>query len=266
MSLLGAAIIPAAPVLIPKLSGTARPAEEPRAAVMHALQWIRSLEPSTLVVIAEGDANRILPGDHPLALERFTGRAVTGLTIRDSHQGRPPQPEPLPLPLAVAAALLQDAGWRGPTVYRSVDRSSSAAQARAIGREIAAPAVGDTGDVPMVVLLAGSGSACTTPQAPGAHRPDADAFNAMLHSMIEHGDITSMAEITARQSAEQLSDIRIPVQVLAGLVPPLNPAGRILHAEEFRGVFYLCAAFDTMTGEHGRSPRSEGTPGGTRHA
>jgi hypothetical protein len=59
--------------------------------------------------------------------------------------------------------------------------------------------------------------------------------------MIQQGNLAAMMELSADETADQLSDIRVPLQVFAGATSPRQFLGSIAFAEEFAGVQYICA-------------------------
>jgi len=226
VSLVGVALVPAAPVLVAELSGRLCPASAPREAARSVIEQLISCAPDVIVMVAEGDHTEMFDNSAAMHLHRLGGMH------RDDYA---PGARILPIPLAIGAALLRDAGWFGPTQYQLLDASTAAVEAAKAGRELAdvEPRVG--------LLLLGNGSACTTPKAPGSFHPQAQEFNTEFVRAITEGDMSSILAWTAEQFAEQLSDVRVPLQVMAGAVDGKSWPWSISFAEEFQGVFYLCA-------------------------
>ena len=226
MSLVGAALVPAAPVLVAELSGRLCPASAPREAARSEIEQLISCAPDVIVVVAEGDHTEMFDNSAAMHLHRLGGMH------RDDYA---PGARILPIPLAIGAALLRDVGWLGPTHYQLLDASTSAVEAAKAGRELAdvEPRVG--------LLLLGNGSACTTPKAPGSFHPQAQEFNTEFVRAITEGDMSSILAWSAEQFAEQLSDVRVPLQVMTGAVGGKSWPWSISFAEEFQGVFYVCA-------------------------
>ena len=226
MSLVGAALVPAAPVLVTELSGRRRPASAPREAARSVIEQLISCAPDVIVMVAEGDHTEMFDNSAAMHLHRLGGMH------RDDYA---PGARILPIPLAIGAALLRDAGWLGRTQYQLLDPSTAAGEAAKAGRELAdvEPRVG--------LFLLGNGSACSTPKAPGSFHPQAEAFNAEFDRAITEGDMSSILAWTAEQFAEQLSDARVPLQVMAGAVDGKSWPWSPTFAEEFQGVFYVCA-------------------------
>jgi len=226
VSLVGIALVPAAPVLVAELSGRLRPASAPREAARSVIEQLISCAPDVIVVVAEGDHTEMYDNSAAMHLHRLGGMH------RDDYA---PGARILPIPLAIGAALLRDVGWLGPTHYQLLDASTSAVEAAKAGRELAdvEPRVG--------LLLLGNGSACTTPKAPGSFHPQAEAFNAKLVRVIEAGDLETIREWTPGSFVDQLSDVRVPLQVMAGAVDGKSWPWSISFAEDVQGVFYVCA-------------------------
>jgi hypothetical protein len=230
VSVLGAALVPAAPVLIPELSGQMMPAAAPTEAARAALARLINANPEQLVVVAEGDRDAEFGSSAQVGLHRLGG--LPRLEDPDAVAA-----EELPLPLAIGAALLGQLEWAGPTSYRLVDRSISSAEAAEHGRQL------DQGDSQTGLVLLGSGSARSTEKAPGSLDPNAAQFNQDLLRMIKQGDANAISQLSAEASEGQMSDIRVPLQLLAGVASLSPPAGEVGFADEFKGVYYLCATF-----------------------
>lgn len=228
MTVVAAAVIPGAPVLVPGIDGAQRAAEEPRRACLRALTRVMNAKPRTIVVLAEGDRDEAFTRDAPLGLHRFGG-FTRAPALQDLA--------PLPVPLAVGAALHHSAGWTGAVDYLTLDRKAPAAHAVDVGRRLR-----DTRESVGLVLLA-SGSARTTDRAPGAFHPGAQTFNSAYVAALRSGRLESLLEAEDLAYAEQLSDARLPLQVLAGAWPE-GPVDTVIDfAEEFSGVCYVCASF-----------------------
>jgi len=226
VSLVGAALVPAAPVLIAEISGRLRPASAPREAARSVIEQLISCAPDVIVVVAEGDHTEVFDNSAAMHLHRLGGMH------RDDYA---PGARILPIPLAIGEALLRAAGWVGRTHYQLLDASTAAVEAANAGRELAdvEPRVG--------LLLLGNGSACSTPKAPGSFHPQAQEFNTELVRVIEAGDLAAIREWTPGSFVDQLSDVRVPLQVMVGAVDGKSWPWSITFAEEFQGVFYLCA-------------------------
>lgn len=224
MSIRHAAIIPAAPLLIPTLTGQVAVAQEVRTAALTALQGMFAPSVREVVIVAEAQPAGWHAADRPRRLDRLGGWGP-----RESGDA-------LPVPLALGLQLVSDAGWSGATRLLAVDSHSAAPEL--------------TSDCALVVM--GNGSACCTPKAPGSFREDAVEFNATLLDTVRSTDVAAMRAFDAADAAEQLSDIAMPLQVLGASLDPSTPAS--LHfAGEWGGVFYVCATYDASKANEGES-------------
>ncbi|MFZ4486131.1 MAG: hypothetical protein ACOYO9_06040 [Candidatus Nanopelagicales bacterium] len=230
MSVVGAVLVPAAPVLVPGLSGNAVPAPEARTAALGVIKRLIQAGPDEVVVLAEADREGSFDGSAPWDLHRLGGMPAVG----DPGAGGS-YDQRLPVSLAIGASMLRDAGWTGSTSFQGLERTMSSDAATEVGRHLGATprSVG--------LLLLGNGSACCTAKAPGSLHPRASAFNEALLAMIQQGNLAAMMELSADETADQLSDIRVPLQVFAGATSPRQFLGSIAFAEEFAGVQYICA-------------------------
>jgi len=230
MSVVGAALVPAAPVLVPGLSGHTRTAPEVRAATLEAIQRMIDAGVDEVAVLAEADRAGLFDSDAPWGLHRIGGMHSVSEPGAGSAFDKP-----LTVSLAIGASMLRDAGWTGPTSLHALERAMSADAAAELGRRLEAKgrSVG--------LLLLGNGSACCTEKAPGSFHPEAETFNATLLAMIRQGDRAAMMELSAHDTADQLSDVRVPLQVFAGATAGHRFLSSITFADDFAGVYYICA-------------------------
>lgn len=235
MSIVGAALVPAAPVLLPALSGREQSAAPVLDAALEVIRQLIDAAPAEIIVLAEADHEGVFDNSAPWGLNRLGGMPACSTSNARATRG-----EPLPVPLAIGAALLGHAGWTGPTAYHALVRTMLPETAIDSGRRLS------TSTRHVGLLLLGNGSACCTDKAPGSFHRGAQAFNEALTSMIRTGDLRAVEQLSAEASAEQLSDIRLPVQLLAGADLTGRLRGSIAYDEPFMGVHYICAAFLPM--------------------
>lgn len=212
-----AALVPAAPLLLPALTGDAAVAADARAAALACIGDVIATGAEVIVLAAQGNPARVWPSDSPLRLDRIGGRG-----LRDGDA------EPLPVPLAIGASLLRDAGWSGDVRYLTVDESG------------AAPDLDLPARSGLVAL--GNGSARCTDKAPGSLHPDAAEFNAALLRYVTDADARADACIDQAAAAEQWSDVAGPAALLATALPDDTKA-HVRFAEVVNGVYYVCASF-----------------------
>lgn len=228
MSIVSAALVPAAPVLVPGVSGHTVPAQEVRAATLEAIQRMIDAGVEEVIVLAEADRDGLFDSTAPWGLHRIGG-------MHTVNEAGAVFDQPLTVSLAIGASVLRDAGWTGTTSFYALERTMSADAAAEVGRGLG------TTKRSVGLLLLGNGSACCTEKAPGSFHPQAETFNATLLTMIRQGDRTAMMELSAHDTADQLSDVRVPLQVFAGATSGHRFRGSITFADEFAGVNYICA-------------------------
>ena len=230
MSIVSAALVPAAPVIVPGLSGHTMPAPEVRSAALDAIQRMIDAGVDEVIVLAEADRDGLFDSTAPWGLHRIGG-------LHPFSEAGAVFDQLLTQPLAIGASMLRDAGWTATTSFHALERTMSADAAAEVGRGLGATprSVG--------LLLLGNGSACCTEKAPGSFHPQAETFNATLLTVIRQGDRAAMMELSAHDTADQLSDVRVPLQVFAGATSGHRFLGSITFADDFAGVHYICATF-----------------------
>ncbi len=215
MSLHAAALIPAAPVLIPELTGQVPVAQEVRAAALASIRIVLDSGIDELVIVGSGEPTGWHSPDRPLRLDRLGGIDM------DDGPG-----EPIPVPLAIGAALARGAGWHGPVRLLTVEADVPSLDASARSG----------------LLAVGNGSARCTPKAPGSFDDGSAAFNEGLLSMIVDADLAAMSEFDVAAAAHQWSDCAGPLRALGTWMAP-GAGSQIAYAQEWGGVYYVCAAF-----------------------
>ena len=228
MSIVSAALVPAAPVIVPGLSGHTMPAPEVRSAALDAIQRMIDAGVDEVIVLAEADRDGLFDSTAPWGLHRIGG-------LHPFSEAGAVFDQLLTMPLAIGASMLRDAGWTGPTSFHALERTMSADAAAEVGRGLG------TTKRSVGLLLLGNGSACCTEKAPGSFHPQAETFNATLLTVIRQGDRAAMMELSAHDTADQLSDVRVPLQVFAGATSGHRFLGSITFADDFAGVYYICA-------------------------
>ena len=226
--LIAAAVCPPAPLLLPGVEGRQRlGAEVSSSALASVVALVESSAP-TVVVLAEDEGEPPRP-DQPLGTWRYGG-----------PQARPESGVALPLAFAVAMAMLTEARFTGEVRLVPLPASMTPEHAAAVGRELAAD-----GDV--AVLIVGNASACSTPRAPGAFREDAEEFNDAIVHAVRTLDPHSLMGVSSEAARDQLSDLRLPLQVLSGALDGARFASDIHYADAPAGVYYVCAAIRPAT-------------------
>ena len=206
------------------------PAPEVRSAALDAIQRMIDAGVDEVIVLAEADRDGLFDSTAPWGLHRIGG-------LHPFSEAGAVFDQLLTMPLAIGASMLRDAGWTGTTSFHALERTMSADAAAEVGRGLGATprSVG--------LLLLGNGSACCTEKAPGSFHPQAETFNATLLTVIRQGDRAAMMELSAHDTADQLSDVRVPLQVFAGATSGHRFLGSITFADDFAGVYYICSTF-----------------------
>ena len=214
MSVVCAALIPAAPLLVPALTGQRGPAQDLRDAALACINELIDDAPAEIIVAAEATPTGWHSPTAPLRLDRLGG---IGLNDGDDT--------PLPIPLAIGAALLIGAGWNSPVRFLALDEGGCLDIFDPLER---------TG-----LLLLANGSARCTDKAPGALHPGAEAFNAAALNAITTCDSQALLSIDASTAREQWSDLAGPALLLATLVDT-PPEVTVRYAGVEAGVQYYC--------------------------
>lgn len=225
MSICGVALVPAAPVLIPELTGSSSVADEPRRHAHNVIRQLIETGPNQIIVVSEGDSDAEFDESSSWGLHRIRGASSIAHGSTNS----------LPISLAIGASLLHESGWKGSVLYRALDRSMPTAQATEWA-ETLSHSMDDVG-----ILLLGNGSARSTMKAPGSLHPNAEEFNDGLISVVKTRDRDAMMSLLEVHAEEQMSDIRLPLAVLAGAFPSSDLNTKYVASNEFMGVFYVFA-------------------------
>lgn len=224
MSITGIALVPASPMLIPGMTGQTPPPDEVRRPALLAIGEMLNAQPEIVIVIAEGPRDEVFEDHTSLHLHRLGG-------MRDD----PSNARSLPIALAIGAALLQDAGWSGPMECHSVGTNAST-----FAKRIAS----DPRNVGLLLLA--NGSACSSVAAPGSLHPEAHHFNTDFLEFLRSPSEPQPSRLGQVACADQLSDAFGPLQVYGSVTSDLAVASnltvRIRYADEFRGVFLVCAS------------------------
>jgi hypothetical protein len=222
-----AAICPPAPLLARELTGLDPVIPELRQACAAAVERLVRAGPEVIAVVGSGHRTSTWPADGRLNLAAF----APALGIRAALD---PGPSP-PLPLGLGARLLDEGGYRGPRVLRSVSHDAPAAACLRLGADLSC--LGDR----VGLLVMADGSACRSLRAPGHLDSRAAAFDAALERAGRGGDLGPLRAMDQGLARELLATARSGWQVLAGAMPGRAPATEILYADDPFGVFYLVA-------------------------
>jgi hypothetical protein len=220
----GAAICPPPPLLARELTGLDPVVPELRRACSAAVARLIRSEPQVMAVVGPGARSAAWPADGRLDLAAFAP------ALRAEEQG-----PALPLPLGLGARLLDEGGYRGPRLLRSVRPDEPAEACLRLGADLRS--LGDQ----VGLLVMADGSACRSPRAPGHLDPRAAAFDAALERAVRSGDLGPLRAMDADLARELLATGRPAWQVLAGAMPGRSAATEVFYADAPFGVFYLAA-------------------------
>jgi hypothetical protein len=259
-----AAICPPAPLLARELTGLDSVIPELRQACAAVVERLVSSEPEVIAIVGPGPRTASWPADTRLDLSRFApalggGRGGASGAGSGGASGAGEGPR-LPRALGLGARLLDEAGYRGPRLLRSVREDEPAGDCLRLGSELSG--YGDRTGVGGVaggglggggvggggvggrvgLLVMADGSACRSLRAPGYLHPAAAGFDAVLEQAVRGGDLGSLRELDQGLARELLATARSSWQVLAGAMPGRDLVTDILYADAPFGVFYLVAS------------------------
>ncbi len=138
----------------------------------------------------------------------------------------------LPLSLSAVRTLLAD-GVRAE--WRSIAVSAPAAEAVALGRQLAA------GPRATALVVAGDGSARRGPKAPGYEDERARPFDAAVTAALAAADVASLADLDPVLADELLVHGRAAWQVMAAACAGGAWTAEVDYADDPFGVYYLVA-------------------------
>jgi hypothetical protein len=220
VTLVAAAVVPSAPLLVPAVAGGSAAADAPlREAALAAVEWL----------VRGGDEPVVVVGAAP-ATGATTGTwdwSGFGVPLRGHGGG-----EPLPLALALGRWFLDQCGAPTSTCV-GVTPDAETAECLALGRELASS--------PVRLLVVGDGSACRTEKAPGHLDPRAESFDRAAERALAGGDAEALLRLDAALAAELLVSGRAAWHVLAGAAGTSCMVGDLALAQASYGVGYLVA-------------------------
>lgn len=228
--LVGAAVCPQPPLLIPEMNGDSGPElERLRVACDEALRRL----PSGLVVVVGGAAvTRRYGMDAAGSMRPYGLDFVVGPT----GDG----PAVLPLSLTVGRWLLERNGLSA-AAFQGVAEDATLQDCLSLGHDLAASMER------VVLLVMGDGSACRDEKAPGYLDDRAKPYDDAVGHALGRADVAALEALDPRLSAELQVAGRAAWQVLAGAAENTGFQGELLAHEAPYGVGYLVASW-TMGG------------------
>lgn len=241
--LAAAAVVPAAPALLPGLGGTADPLRPLREVARAAVAAAVSSAPSAQVVVVTGAthpegglARRPVRLEWPLGAPSGSARYTTGRVPVGA----------LPAGLEIGRELLGEAHGR-PLRLVSVADDAAPGECAALGAAL-------VGAGPVVLVVVADGSATRTVKAPGHLDERAAGFDASIARALEEVDAERLLEIDPVLADELWCRGRAALQVLAGasgmpaarsgapMAPP-RLVGDVAYEDAPFGVGYLVATW-----------------------
>jgi hypothetical protein len=222
MTLVAAAVVPAAPLLVPELAGGSADVDaELRACAREAVTSLVATGADLLVVAAD---------DRTGPRSGTWDWAPLGVGRRGAGEGR------LPLALAMGAWWLDEVAPDRPRAFLGVDAGADARVCRELG--VTAAGQGD-----LALLAVGDGSARRSEKAPGYYDPRAEPYDDQVERALRSGDTRQLLELDAPLAAELLVQGRAPWQVLAGAAGGGVGSAQLLYAAAPYGVCYFVATW-----------------------
>jgi hypothetical protein len=199
-----------------------------RDACARAVSWLVSGVPELVVVTGAATDTAKWDPESRLDLSAYAPALGPG--------GQPG----LPLPLGLGALLLDQAGYSGPRILRSVADREPPAACAALGERLADAASRTA------LLALGDGSARRSATAPGYLDERAIPFDTRIERAVRDGDLAALAATDPGLARDLMATGRPAWQVLAGALStggPDRPATEVLYADGPFGVGYLVATF-----------------------
>ena len=217
------ALVPSAPVLVPRLAGgAAAELTGVRAAVGAAATAL----PARWVAVGAGPSDSVIT---PPRVGTFAGYGVDVRVALSADDGA--APEDLPLSALIAAWIRGEFVPGAAAEVRVYAEDHDAAAAVSRGRELRA-LIDEAAD-PIGVLVVADGCHTLTPPAPGGYDPDSIPVQAALDDALAHGDAAALTRLPGSVVG------RVAYQVLAGLADSQTPAAEELYRGAPFGVGYF---------------------------
>ena len=233
--LVGAAVVPAAPVLVPQVAqGAAAELELCRGAAGDALSGVLASPADRGVVVGAGTTTRRFGSSSRGSL------AGIGVDLAVGWGDAEAAPDTLPRSIVVAAWALGQAGWAGVTSAVEVAVEEDPQVCLGIGAGLA--------DEPgrVVVVVAADGTARRSTAAPGYTDERAHAVDDQWTQALAQADAQALAGLDPQLASELMMEGRAPLQVLAGAVLAAGGtgwSGRSWWSGDPYGVAYAVASW-----------------------
>lgn len=230
MTLVAAAVVPAAPALLPGLGGAADPLSALREVCRCAVgEGVSAPGPEAQVVVVAGwehgdtggTARRPVRRDWPLNAPSGAARFTTGRVPRGA----------LPTGLEIGRLMLGECD----ATLVSVAWDAAPGECLALGQRLVA-------DGPTVLVVVADGSAKRTVKAPGHLDERSEGFDAELSRALAAADADALAALDPVLADELWCQGRAALQVLAGAASD-RLTGTVRYDDAPFGVGYVVAAW-----------------------
>lgn len=238
--IVGAAVMPAAPILLPRVAaGAAGELEACREAIDAALTLVLQADPDDLVVVGSG---RRTCWHEAGATGSLRGIGIDEVVPLAAHLDYEPHGDAsLALSLTVGAWLLgrvtRRHAWTGSV--RALEVAAEEEPQVCLG---AGAGLADT-PRPRVLVVVADGSARRGPTAPGYTDPRASHVDQTWLDALARADPAALARLDPFVAQQLMMDGRAPLQVLAGAAAGSSWHGEVLFADDPYGVQYAVATW-----------------------
>ncbi len=226
--LVAAATCPAAPLLARELTGFDPVIPELRQACLDAAAGLVASQPDLVAVVGVAQEARAWDCDARLDLGAFAP------ALRPDGVAQPGAS--LPVSVGLGGMFLDQAGFAGRRVLRTVTEASPADHCAALGEGLAAL------DERVALLVMADGSARRTLKAPGYLDERSMPFDAEVERALRAGDLKDLMAIDPDLARDLMATGRPAWQVLAGAAREQSMASQIRYRDDPFGVFYLVAS------------------------
>ena len=208
--LVAAALCPAAPLLARELTGADPVVPELRQACLDAAAFLLAAEPAVVAIVGVAAQACDWPADGALDLAAFA--PALRRPARSAEPVAAAAASRLPVPLGLGGMLLDQVGYAGRRLLRSVTQDDEAADCAALGARLAGA------DERAALLVMADGSARRTLRAPGYLDERSVPFDAEVERAITGGDLRALLALDAVLARDLMATGRPAWQVLAGAV------------------------------------------------
>ena len=230
-----AAVVPAAPILVPEVaSGAAPELDDVRAAIGEALVALTAAKVDAVVCVGSADETVGYPSGSVGSLRGFGIDIDIALGESAGEHPLPTMPPSLTVLAWLVARFLPDVD----VTAQSIALNAAPEEAGQLG----AAFVG--GERRIGLIVAGDGSAALTEKSPGYFVDGAVCWQSAISDALASADVQRLAALTADDGERYVAAGRAPLQVLAGAAQGRRWRGRLLSDTSPYGVGYPVAVWE----------------------